>query len=257
MREVIERVNSLGSPSGRPQARDEDYETCIPFIAQKGLELNDVEARALIILISGLFRKSCELAGFSSQENIGVRTKFRDAGRRSAPWRPTSSVVPGRPQDGADGNRINRWLLPPDHKFFATEKIATLVEVKYYLQALSMQNAPPVLLCDIRNIFTPWLVEHPIVPGAYQDPIQLIPIDFRKFASQRRSVQSGHVHPLDRGGIHHPDNTFLMLFRSNQIQGNLTIEELLTLMRTIVNKHDNALQNNSALEAKLRGRGLS
>ena len=42
------------------------------------------------------------------------------------------------------------------------------------------------------------------------------------------------------------------LFRSNQIQGNLTVEELLELMRAIVAKHDIAYQNNNLLEEKIR-----
>jgi hypothetical protein len=43
-----------------------------------------------------------------------------------------------------------------------------------------------------------------------------------------------------------------MSFRSNQIQGNLTVEELLELMRAIVAKHDIAYQNNNLLEEKIR-----
>lgn len=249
---AIERIAQLGRENGRARVRDDDYNLCIPTIAAKSFSMTVEEARALIFLISNLFKKACEEAGVEKSQIQGLRTKFRDAGRRSAPWKATSSRVPGRPQDGADGNRTNRWLLPEDHKFYATEKIASLVEVKYYLQALSMRAAPPVNFCDIRSIFTPWLVEHEVLAGKYEDPIQLIPIDFYEFAADRRLVQSGHVHPLDRGGIHHPDNTFLMLFRSNQIQGNLTVEELLNLMRTIVEKHDSALQQNSELEKKLR-----
>lgn len=50
-------------------------------------------------------------------------------------------------------------------------------------------------------------------------------------------IQSGHIFPLDRGGRHHPSNTFLMLARSNQLQGNLSVEELLDLMKSILEKH--------------------
>ena len=117
--------------------------------------------------------------------------KFRDAGRRSAPWQPTSSRVPGRPQDGADGNRILRWLLPEEHKFFATEVNATLVEVKYYLQSLSMVGAPDISDYGISESFQPWLLDHKIVPGEYLDPIQFIQISFVEFIVVVHSSNTG------------------------------------------------------------------
>jgi hypothetical protein len=168
-----------------------------------------------------------------------IHTKFNDAGRRSAPWRVFSKRTPGRPQDGADGNRINRWLLPVDHKFYATEKDATLVQIRYYLQTLSMTNSPKIDDARLRGAFV-WLTGHEILPGAYLDPIQLNQIDMCEFFSNPRSLTSGHLYPLDRGGKHEPKNAFLMLHRSNQLQGNLTVDELITLMNEIVNRHAKA-----------------
>jgi hypothetical protein len=168
-----------------------------------------------------------------------ITTKFRDSGRRSPPWKPTSSRVPGRPQDGADGNRISRWRLEEGHKFYASEIVATLVEVKYYLQALSMTGAPQLPPGTIQTAFL-WLVEHPVEPGVYVDPIQRIPISIHAVVDDARLIQSGHLVPLNRGGRHEPSNAFLMLARSNQIQGDLTLEELLTLMREILSRHGQA-----------------
>jgi hypothetical protein len=42
---------------------------------------------------------------------------------------------------------------------------------------------------------------------------------------------------LDRGGKHEPRNAFLMLPRSNQLQGNMTVDELLALMARILERH--------------------
>ena len=81
-------------------------------------------------------------SGIEKRKVTRLTTKFRDAGRRSPPWKATSSVVPGRPQDGSDGNRQNRWLFDPSHKFYADEVTATLVEIGYYFQTLSMKNSP-------------------------------------------------------------------------------------------------------------------
>lgn len=205
--------------------------------AQKQNGITTEEARSLISLVSFVFKDSLLRAGFLGRQVLRLTTKFRDAGRRSAPWRPTSSRVPGRPQDGADGNRILRWLLPQDHKFYADEKTATLAEIKYYLQALSMRNSPEIPENTFQDCFTPWLIEHSVRPDLYLDPIQLISIDLAPVIDDARLIQSGHLVPLDRGGRHEPKNVFLMLARSNQLQGNLTVDELIQLMETIIKKH--------------------
>ena len=194
------------------------------------------DVRKLIRLTTKLFRELMIDQGHDGRDVTRVTTKFRDAGRRSPPWKASSSIVPGIPQDGADGNRQNRWLFKPAHKFYADEITATLVEVKYYLQALSMDNAPSVP-CDGFSHAWAWLTDHEIVSGAYRDPIQLVPIDLNKFVENRRWVESGHLIPLDRGGRHIPSNSFLMIIGSNRLQGNLTFEELLALMNRIVKRH--------------------
>ena len=194
------------------------------------------DARRLITLTSGLFRTLLSNAGVERRDITKVTTKFRDAGRRSPPWQPHSNITPGRPQDGADGNRRNRWLFDPDHKFYATEVTATLVEVRYFLQSLSMSDAPRLPEDSIETAFE-WLIDHPVLPGEYFDPIQLIPMSLESFIEEPISIQSGHIIPLDRGGRHEPQNAFLMLRRSNQLQGNLTVDELVDLMEEIVRRH--------------------
>lgn len=204
-------------------------------LSSKAAAITGSEAQELITNVKKVF-DDVMCNKYPERDVRRLTTKFRDAGRRSAPWKPTSSRVPGRPQDGSDGNRINRWLLPPDHKFYADEKNACLVEVRYYLMALSFQNAPVVNNIDFQNCFG-WLLSHPIAPDNYLDPIQLISIDMDQVITDARLIQSGHLYPLDRGGKHEPKNTFLMLARSNQLQGNLSVDELLALMESIVTKH--------------------
>lgn len=194
------------------------------------------KVRLMISDATCVFNEALVGAGHSPRQVLRITTKFRDAGRRSPPWRPASGKVPGRPQDGADGNRRKRWLFEPDHKFYADEVTATLTEVKYYLQALSMNNAPELPPGTIQDCFG-WLVEHRVVPGAYFDPIQLVPIDLFAVLEDARAIQSGHLVPLDRDGRHEPKNAFLMLARSNQLQGNLTVDELLGLMERILQRH--------------------
>lgn len=204
-------------------------------LSQKKFDISPEEAQALIKLIRSVFDEAMG-SKYCKRDVLRLTTKFRDAGRRSAPWKPTSSKVPGRPQDGSDGNRINRWLLPTDHKFYADEATACLVEIKYYLQALSFKNSPVISNTQFQKSFN-WLLGTSVLPGNYLDPIQLIPIDMDEVIADAKIIQSGHIFPLDRGGRHHPSNTFLMLARSNQLQGNLSVEELLDLMKSILEKH--------------------
>jgi len=102
--------------------------------------------------------------------------------------------------------------------------------------ALSFKNAPPVNNEIFEKSFK-WLLENDIKPDNYLDPIQLISIDMNDVINEARLIQSGHLFPLDRGGRHEPNNTFLMLARSNQLQGNLSVDELLKLMEHIITRH--------------------
>ena len=220
------------------QSLTDHSETCgaILQLARRGDEISAEEVRRLIGLIIALFRSLMIEMGHNQRDVTRVTTKFRDAGRRSPPWRSSSSRVPGLPQDGSDGNRRNRWLFEEDHKFYADEITAHLVEIKFYLQAFSMNNAPCVPCEDFEDAWG-WLVDHRVEPGTYLDPIQLVPIDLTEFVKDRRYVESGHLIPLDRGGRHVVCNSFLMIIGSNRLQGNLKIEELLDLMNRIIQRH--------------------
>ena len=209
----------------------------IKALTENGCDISVENVRTLMGLVSRTFKSHLVENGFNSRQVTKLTTKLRDAGRRSPPWKPHSERVPGRPQDGADGNRIIRWLLDTNHKFYATEITATLVEIKYYLQCLSMEGAPALPNNDIQTCFS-FILEHNVEPGLYLDPIQKTPIPLSDVINDARVIQSGHFTPLDRGGKHEPPNTFLMLARSNQLQGNLTVDELLSLMVSILQKHN-------------------
>ncbi len=205
-------------------------------LSNQQYDIGNEYVRILLKDARALFRYSLRTAGYDKRSIEALKQKFFDAGRRSAPWKPTSSRVPGRPQDGADGNRILRWKLDKEHKFYSEEVPATLVEIKYFLQALSFENAPKLPDETLRNSFV-WLLGHPIEPGLYLDPIQLITINLNAVLKDPRLIQSCHLIPLDRGGKHIPQNAFLMLAKSNQLQGNLTLDELLKLMDQILERH--------------------
>ena len=181
----------------------------------------------------GYFRE--QLSAAPKRRVTALLTKYNDAGPRSAPWRPVSERVPGRPQDGQDGNRINRWELPKEHKFYSTKKDGVLVGIKYILQTLSMDGAPASPQ-ELSRAYA-WLVEHGIGPGQFHDPIQLVQVRLADVIENPRLITSGHLRPLDRSGRHVPANTSLMLKISNDLQGNLTVEELLDMIDGILHRH--------------------
>lgn len=204
-------------------------------LARAQYEITNENVTRLYKAARCLFRALLRRSGQSERVVSALLTKFNDAGPRSAPWKPVSSRVPGRPQDGKDGNRISRWELPADHKFFATRIDGTLVAIKYILQTLSMSGAPE---CPpgVSSAFR-WLLGHDVIPGHFKDPIQRIDIDFDKVCENPRLITSGHMVPLDRGGRHIPSNTSLLLKVSNDLQGNNTVDELLDLIHQILHRH--------------------
>lgn len=197
--------------------------------------INDSNIEAHYKAARLLFRALLRRAGHTEKAVTALLTKYNDAGPRSAPWKPVSSRVPGRPQDGKDGNRIKRWELPEDHKFYSSRIDGTLVAIKYIFQTLSMTGAPatPAEVSDA----VAWLVGHPVRPGSFRDPIQQIEVSLAEVIENPRLITSGHIVPLDRGGRHLPENTSLLLKGSNDLQGNNTVEELLDLLYRILERH--------------------
>lgn len=195
--------------------------------------MSDSDVDALMERAPQVFRELLLAEGVSRSTITRVVTKFRDAGRRSPPTAVYSSIGPGRPQSAADGNRANRWELPSDHKYFAERRTAQLVEVKFYLQALSLRGAPEIEYDRAPSAFM-WLLGHYWLPGEYLDPIMRRPIDFDAFMDNPRLLTSGHLFPLARGGYHEPSNAFLMLARSNTLQSDLTFDEFLALIDDIL-----------------------
>lgn len=211
-------------------------------LSDRILRTSEEDARYLIKAFTALFRNLLLDAAYDKRAITRLTTKFRDAGRRSPPWQTGSETGNRRPQDGADGNRQNRWLFEADHKFHATEVVATLTEIRYFLQTMSMLNAPKLSTDKLRNAFVS-ILGHELYPGAFLDPIQRIPVDFSEFIANARYLESGHVLPLGRGGKHTPDNATLMLKYSNRIQTDLTVDELLEMMADILRRHGYGVQH--------------
>lgn len=228
IREIRRLLNSL--TSGELDVILQDLENASPQFAYN-----------LLLAWRRLFRYILMDSGEERVANQILR-KFNDAGRRSPPWRP-GSARPGaiRPQDGADGNRRNRWLFQRGHEYFATRTMACFVELKLVLQTFSMLNAPPLPDESRDFIDHPLLVRilgHPIRPGAFLDPLIKDSPDLDRFKADRRYIESGHIVPHGRQGRHTVDNSTLMLRSSNRMQADFTIQEALENMAQILRNNE-------------------
>lgn len=207
----------------------------IVTLGQAGPQMSDADVETIMEKIPRFFRAHCTEAGYDKKKVNAVVTKFRDSGRRTPPTSAFSMKGPGRPKNGADGNRTLRWKLPSDHKFYAVKRDAELVEIKYYLEALSFEEAPEIEHPGAAGAFT-WLLGHELRSGEYKDPILLRSPNFKVFLQTPRLMTSGHLVPLARGGKHQPDNTYLMLDRANTMQNDLTFDEFMAVIDDILNR---------------------
>jgi len=204
--------------------------------------LTEEDVRSLISDVKALFWFTLSRAGVNDDVIRMMSTKFHDAGRRSPPWQAGSARGTfRRPQDGADGNRQRRWLFPTEHKFYAGEIVATLTEVRFYFQTLSMDGAPHLQGNELRDPAIP-ILGHPLEPGKFLDPISKLPVKFTDFVQDRRAVESGHIIPLGSEldgvrGRHNVQNATLMLRDSNRIQADMTVPELMQMFEGILRRH--------------------
>lgn len=210
--------------------------------SQNFQEPSDEDAKELLmkarkLLKDFLIEQNCE-----SRIIEAILRKFNDSGRRSPPWQQGNEDGHRRPQDGADGNRQNRWLFPEDHPYYATESMACLVELKFILQTFSMINIPNLPSNVLTNSFT-GLLGHELISGQFLDPLTGDQIDFAEFVRDRRYLESGHIDPHGRGGRHNYNNATLMLRDSNRQQADLTINECLENMARILRNHGYTVEN--------------
>ncbi len=206
------------------------------------VEPSDVDAKELLMKVRKLLKDSLTEHGFESRVIEAILRKFNDSGRRSPPWQQGNEDGHRRPQDGADGNRQNRWLFPEDHPYYATQSMGCMVEIKFVLQTFSMINIPNLPSDVLTNSFT-GLLGHELSPGQFLDPLTGGQINFAEFAIDRRYLESGHINPHGRGGRHDYNNATLMLRDSNRQQADLTIDECIENMAIILRNHGFTVEN--------------
>lgn len=218
MKEIKELALNLGLNSSNPP------------------EPSDVNAYGILMKVRKLFKSVLLQAGIDETVLKSILTKFTDSGRRSAPWRDGSETGHRRPQDGADGNRQNRWLFDPAHEYYATKSMGCLVEIRFILQTLCMQNSPQLPSDILKDSFN-GILGHDLTPGKFLDPLTKESPDFNEFVRDRRYIESGHVIPHARSGKHNYKNATLMLRDSNRQQADYTIDECIQNMALVLSNH--------------------
>ncbi len=205
-------------------------------------EPSDADAYELLMKTRKLFRDVLRDNGVEDRIIQAILRKFNDSGRRSPPWQQGNEDGHRRPQDGADGNRQNRWLFPVVHPYHATRSMGCLVETKFILQTFSMDNFPNLPSNILQNSFD-GILNHNLTPRLFLDPLTGYVVDFNEFIANPKILESGHINPHGRGGRHNYNNATLMLRDSNRQQADLTIDECIENMAIILRNHGFTVEN--------------
>jgi hypothetical protein len=162
-----------------------------------------------------------------------MRTALRQAGLpgKTIQSIATKALKTGRKVTGEFAtNRDPRWTLNPNHPQYGTELDCKIIFVKLAAQIFCFDNAPQ-LQDDIRRIVETSYLGHPIAPGTYRDKLLLERFDFNDLVAEglnpthgHSSFHIGHEDPSLKPK-HRPDNVGWRTFRSNLIQGNMTLRE--------------------------------
>lgn len=164
---------------------------------------------------------------------VAMRAALRQAGlpAKTIQSIATKALKTGRKVTGEYAtNRDPRWTLDPNHPQYGTELDCKIIFVKLAAQIFCFDNAPQ-LPDDLRMILEASYLGHPIAPGTYRDKLLLERFDFNDLVAEglnpthgHSSFHIGHEDPSLKPK-HRPDNVGWRTFRSNLIQGNMTLRE--------------------------------
>lgn len=157
----------------------------------------------------------------------------------------TKALLTGRKVTGAFAtNRDPRWSLDPAHPQYGTEADCKIIFVKLAAQIFCFDNAPPMptalsrvpadvkaLAPTLQSICETQYLEHSIASGSYRDSLLLERFDFNDLVAEglnpvhgHSSFHIGHEDPTLKPK-HTPENIGWRTFRSNLIQGNMTLRQ--------------------------------
>lgn len=141
-------------------------------------------------------------------------------------------------------NREKRWVVSPGHPQYGTELDCHIIFVKLAAQIFCFDNAPPVpaslnrvsasvkaLGPGLKTLLEQSYTGHEIRPNTFQDSLLRERFDFNDLVAEGLNPQHGHSsfhighEDPTRKPKHTPDNVAWRTFRSNMIQGNMTLPQ--------------------------------
>lgn len=144
----------------------------------------------------------------------------------------TRALRTGRKQGGEHAtNRDSRWTLAPTHPQFGTEADCKAIFVRLCAQIFCFDNAPALPDPLKGHLEAHYMDGSPIAPGSHRDSLLLERFNFDEFLAE--GLTPVHGHSLFHMGHedptlkpkHQPHNIAWRTFRSNLIQGNMTLRE--------------------------------
>ncbi len=174
-------------------------------------DLHDVEKHAT--QMKQLLRDS----GLHARTISGIQTKAYRTGRKTTGLHAT--------------NRESRWTLNPSHPQYGAEHDCKAIFVKLCAQIFCFDNAPQIKDAAFRKILEDKYLGHVIEPGRFRDRLLLEHFDFNKLVAEGHKPTHGHseFHIGHEDPTltpkHAADNVSWRSYRSNLIQGNMTLRE--------------------------------
>lgn len=171
-------------------------------------DLPDIEIHAKHV------RVALRLAGVPAKTLTAIKAKALKTGRKVTGEHAT--------------NRDFRWTRKPNHPQYGTERDCKIIFVKLCAQIFCFDDAPS-MEAGLRQIFEEKYLGHSIVPGTYRDKLLLERFSFPGFVAEglapvhgHSGFHIGHEDPT-LTPKHQPDNVGWRTYRSNLIQGNMTL----------------------------------
>jgi hypothetical protein len=141
-------------------------------------------------------------------------------------------------------NRDYRWATWVNSGQFAARTECYAVELELLSQILEFEGAP--IIDAARRTEVEQHLGRPLAIGARRCLITGVPMKYADFivattnpAAGKSPYHVGHLSPLTRGGKHEQSNVVWMTEQGNRIQGNDTLDEIVSLLKIAAQYHVN------------------
>lgn len=143
----------------------------------------------------------------------------------------TRALRTGRKTTGEHAtNRESRWAIATTHPQYGTEADCKAIFVRLCALIFCFEKAP-ALTAPLKQQLEKYYVGHEISPGSHRDSLLLEAFSFDDFLEEATNPRHGHslFHMGHEDPTlkpkHQPENIAWRSFRSNLIQGDMTLRE--------------------------------